>query len=119
MATRGFALTRLETYGDDCHVVTWAGLLNGDDGTPIEMGGYGNRSIQFLGTFGAGGNILLEGSNNGAAWFTLYDPQGNLISKAAADLERIDVLARFMRPRVSAGDGTTNLSALMFLARRP
>jgi len=117
MATRAATVTRIETYGDKAHVISWAGLLNGDDGAPIEMPGSADRSIQFQGTFGVGGTIVLEGSNNGTDYHPLTDPQGNDISKTAADLEAVTELTRFIRPRVSAGDGSTTLVATLLVKR--
>lgn len=118
MATRAATVTRIDKYKDDCHVITWSGLLNGDDGTPIEMPGSADRSIQFVGTFGAGGTIVFEGSNDGTNYATLADPQGNAISKTSAGIEAILEITRYVRPRVTAGDGTTNLVATL-LVRRP
>jgi len=118
MATRVPTVTRIPTYKDDCHVIQWSGLLNTDDGTPIEMPGSADRSIQITGTFGAGGTIVFEGSNDGTNYASLTDPQGNAISKTAAGIEAIAELTRYVRPRVTAGDGTTNLVATL-LVRRP
>lgn len=118
MATRPTAITKPDTYKDDVHYITWSGLLNGDDGAPLEMPGSNDRSVQFVGTFGVGGTIVLEGSNDGTNWRTLNDPNGNPISKTATDLEAVLELTRYVRPRVTAGDGTTNLSAIM-VVRRP
>jgi hypothetical protein len=117
MATRTHTVSRVQTYGDRAHVLSWAGLLNGDDGTPVEMPGSADRSIQFVGTFGAGGTIVLEGSNDGVNYVTLTDPQGNAISKTAAGIEAVLELTRFVRPRVTAGDGTTDLQAHLLVKR--
>lgn len=111
MATRAKSIATLQSLGDNVRVCSWTGLLNGDDGDPLEMPGWADRSIQFEGTFGAGGTIVLEGSNNGTNWHLLTDPQGNDISKTAADLEAVTELTRYVRPRVTAGDGATSLQA--------
>ena len=54
-------------------------------------------------------HIILDGTN----WQTLTDPQGNVISKTSASIEAITEATRFVRPRVSAGDGTTSLAVVM------
>lgn len=99
--------------------VTWTGLLNGDDGTAVPGAEWGDRSIYFVGTFGAGGTVILEGTNEEvpANWVQLADPQGTGISKTANGIEQVLEITRWVRPRVSAGDGTTNITAIM-LARR-
>jgi len=117
MATRTPTRTPVPGYGEDSVVIQWSGLLNGDDGSPIEMPGSADRSIQVSGTFGAGGTIILEGSNDGTNYVTLADPQGTAISKTAAAIEAVLELTRYIRPRVTAGDGTTNLVATLLVKR--
>lgn len=117
MATRTYTVDNVKTFKDDAHVITWSGLLNGDDGSPLAMPGSADRSIQFQGTFGAGGTVVFEGSNDGTNYQTLTDPQGNAISKTAAGIEAVEELTRFVRPRVTAGDGTTSLVASLLVKR--
>ncbi len=119
MATVAKAVTRITSYGDEAHVITWGPLTTANaDGEPVEMPGSADRSIQFQGTFGAGGTIRIEGSNDGVSWHPLTDPQGTDISKTVADLEAISELTRYIRPFVSAGDGTTSLTATLLVKRR-
>ena len=118
MATRTPTVTPVATFKDDVHIVQWTGLLNTDDGAPVEMPGSADRSIQFTGTFGVGGTVAFEGSNDGVNYASLTDPQGNAISKTASGIEAVAEVTRFVRPRVTAGDGTTNLVATL-LVRRP
>lgn len=117
MATLTYTVDNVKTFKDDAHVITWSGLLNGDNGSPLEMPGSADRSIQFQGTFGAGGTVVFEGSNDGTNYQTLTDPQGNAISKTAAGIEAVEELTRFVRPRVTAGDGTTSLVASLLVKR--
>ena len=117
MAVRSSSIVEIKTWRDHCHISTWTGLLNGDSGDPILMPGSSVRSIQFSGTFGAGGTIVLQGSNDNSNWFTLTDFQGNAISKTSAALENVEELTLYVRPNVTAGDGTTSLTAVMLLGR--
>jgi len=114
MATKSITITR-DTNSRNCWVVTWTGLANGDDGTPLRMPAASDRSWQVGGTFGAGGTVLCEGSNEGSNYVTLTDPQGNAISKTAAAIEQIEELTVYVRPRVSAGDGTTSINVTMLV----
>lgn len=104
-----------DAFPGESSLIAWTGLLNGDDGAPIQFGAFTDRSIQFVGTFGTGGTVVLEGSNDGVNYVTLTDPQGNNISKTSASIEAISEATRYVRPRVTAGDGTTNLAAHLFL----
>lgn len=110
MPTRTLTANRL---GDRTEIVTWAGLLNTDDGSPYERVDFPDRSVQVSGTFGTGGTVVIQGTNNGTAWHTLTDPQGNALSFTAAGLEQVQELTRQIRPLVTGGDGTTNLVVTM------
>jgi hypothetical protein len=109
--------TRDRTVGNNAHFLQWTPLLNGDSGAPFPMPGFADRSVQITGTFGAGGTVLIEGSNDGTNYATLTDPQGVALSKTAAALSEISQIVKFIRPRVSAGDGTTSITVTL-LARR-
>lgn len=117
MATVDAVINPIKTFRDHVHQIVWAALANGDSGAPMIMPGSNLRSIQVNGTFGSGGTILLEGSNDGTNYYTLTDPQGNAISKTAAGIEAIEEITIYVRPRVSAGDGTTSLTATLMLGR--
>jgi len=78
---------------------------------------WADYSVQFEGTFGTGGSITFEGSNDGTNYRALTDPQGNAITKTAAAIEQIEEAVRWVRPAVTAGDGTTALVATMFMRR--
>lgn len=118
MATIAYTASRLgQEYGGV--IVTWTGLtFTGlDDGTPFELVEFDDRSIQFTGTFGAGGTVIFEGSNDGTNWVTLNDPGNAAISKGSASLEQVLEITRFVRPRVTAGDGTTSINAILLVTR--
>lgn len=97
----------------------WTPLANGDDGNAFEGFQYSDISVQVLGTFGAGGTLLIEGTNEVTPtnWHTLNDPQGNALSITSAKIEQLLEVVRWIRPRVSAGDGTTSLTVNLFARR--
>ncbi len=95
----------------------WTGLLNGDDGSPIDWSTFADRSVQVTGTFGAGGSVRMEGSNDGVNYAALTDPQGNALDITGAKIEQLQEVTLYLRPRVTAGDGTTNL-AVTVIARK-
>lgn len=119
MTTR--AMTASIPAGDQmARKFAWSGLLNGDDGAAIgpDWAAFSDRSVQVTGTLGAGGTLVWEGSNDGTNWATLNTPAGTALSFTAAGLKQVLEGALYMRPRVTAGDGTTNLAVTVF-ARRP
>lgn len=124
MATRVPVVTPATPDDQSNHVAVWAGLLNGDDGTPIKMASSQDRCVQYTGVFGAGGSIQLEGSNDVVAvgafptnWFLLSTPQGTTGAKTAAGIVQIEEATLWVRPRVTAGDGTTSLQANLFMKK--
>lgn len=95
-------------------LVTWSGLLNGDTGAPVCLADFPDKSVQVKGTFGAGGSVSMEGSNDGGTtWAALHDPQGNALAQTAASVELIAEHTLLVRPNVTAGDGTTNLVVML------
>jgi hypothetical protein len=106
--------------------IIWTGLLNGDDGKPYVCPHRSDKCVQFKGTFGAGGTIILEGTNDqvfdtlgalqSVTYAQLTDPQGNNISKTAAAIEQVLENPNAIRPRVTAGDGTTALTCTAIIS---
>ena len=115
----------------DVHLTKWiwTGLLNGDDGAPLggataganyhrDHAVYGDRSVQITGTLGAGGTIVIEGSNDGGVtWATLNDAFGNALTLTALGIKQITECVGQIRPRVTAGDGTTNLNVYLWMRK--
>lgn len=120
MATINGTVTQM---GDGSIVkVKWETLTTTNDrGAPIPVAyaAWADRSIQIFGTFGAGGTIVWQGSNDGGTtWATLADPNGNAISKTSAGIETVLELTELARPFISGGDGTTDLDVYCIM-RRP
>lgn len=91
---------------------SWTGLLNGDTGTVVAMQERVNfLSAQTVGTFGAGGSVSLQGSSDGTNWATMDDVSNTPIAMTASTkIWRIANPPKFLRPNVTAGDGTTSLT---------
>ena len=96
-------------------IVTWAALTNttSDVGAAVELPYAKKLTIQAFGTFGTGGNLRFQGSNDGTNWHALNDVTGTHINLTAAGLEAAVELPRYVRPIVTAGDGTTSLTCIL------
>lgn len=116
MATR--ALTIDDSAGKG-RSVRWTGLLNGDDGQSFDALDFSKVSVQVFGTFGIGGTLLVEGSNETTptTWATLDDTSSTALSFTAAKIEALLGAVRWIRVRVSAGDGTTSLTVWVWALR--
>lgn len=97
------------------HVITWAGMRVGDDGKPQEMTDYADRSVQVFGTYGVGGAVRLEGSNDGAHWAVLSDPQGNELLLGEDSVRMVAEITRYVRPVIPSGDAATALTVALLV----
>ena len=108
----------LADWNAEIQRIRWLAMANGDTGAAIELGNYQDRSIQITGTFGAGGSVSLQGSNDGGTtWATLTDPAGNALTFTSAGLKQVLQITHKVRMTVTAGDGTTSLNAYLFMRK--
>lgn len=102
--------------------IDWAGCLNGDTGNPVNVEGAKALTVLLAagGTLGLAGNCRWEGSIDGVNFFTMNSEIG-----IPAVVNQIALLAptmmkerpRFVRPNISAGDGTTSLVPQLIIGR--
>lgn len=125
--------------GRDGIVASWtftgAGPLNGNPvGSPSPgagssgvgfVAGYADKTFQCSGTFGVGATVTIQGSNDGANWFTLTTPSGipgalgtpagaTFTTASGGGIEQVTEACQFYRPALAGGDGTTALTVAMF-----
>ena len=98
-------------------LVTWTALLNGDTGAPVELPDYADQTVTFQETFSVGGSVTLQGSNDGVTYYSLHDPQGGALTATAGGVEVVIETPRFIRPSVTAGDGSTSIEVNIFARR--
>jgi hypothetical protein len=96
---------------------SWLAVANGDQGAPVELPNLVDLTVVIDGTFGAAGSCTFEGSLDGSTYYALTDPQGNAITKTTAAMEAVTETPRYVRPSVTAGDGSTAINVRL-LARR-
>lgn len=118
MAIRALKRIRSEWDGR-VMLYQWTGLLKSSDdvGEPLVLPQYSDKTIHVTGTGGTGGAVTIEGSNelDSANWAALNDPQGSVLAMAVDTIEAILENAYRIRPRVTAGDGTTNLTVTVLV----
>ncbi len=111
-----FSKIRGPAGGIDAVVTTWTPLAAaGDVGQPLARIDLADRSVQVAGTF-AGATIVVEGSNDGANYFTLSNPAGTPLSFTSAGLMQVNQPTAWVRPRVTLGSGAS--LAVTLAARR-
>lgn len=118
MATK--TKTSDKSLGSDAlEVITWATLNNGDVGEAYLYKDVAfEKTVQVDGTFGTGGTLVFEGSNDGTNWVTMKDNSGTALSVTNTFVRNVFDAPIYYRPRVSAGDGTTNLRCILVLRKQ-
>lgn len=96
----------------DVAITTWSGMQANDDGEPVRLAVYSDRSIQIAGAFG-GASVTIGGSNDGVNYHALTDAAGQPLTLTAGALKSVIELPVWIKPRVFGGDGTTNLTVVL------
>jgi hypothetical protein len=112
MATRSSVTTFPFETSLDVAVTTWTGLLSDDDGAPVRLAVYSDRSVQVTGNFG-GASVTIGGSNDGETYHALSDLSGEPLTLTAGALKQVVELPVFIKPRVFGGDGSTNIKVIL------
>jgi hypothetical protein len=93
------------------HLVTWSAIPNGQQGIGWSIGPFwATLTAQLTGTLGAGGSVTMEGSMDNTNWGSLHQAGGTVATLTALGLVSIVELPLYIRPNVTAGDGTTALT---------
>jgi len=102
MAVQTYAGTKVIGFAERATLFTWAALLTGNTGAPVEKPTFSDRSVQVAGTFG-GATCTIQGSNNGADWVTLTDPAGVALTFTSTGLKQILQVTKYIRPSITGG----------------
>lgn len=96
------------------HEKTWTPMtFSGTDvGTPLDAVALPTKTCHVSGTPGSGGAVTIEGSNDNTNWSTLKDMTGTALVIGVGVFSILDN-PRYIRPRVTGGDGTTSLSVVI------
>lgn len=106
--------TNAPTKTSVAFVAQWEHITGSDVGAPLMGAQYTDKSVQVVGNFGAG-TLEFQGSNNGVDWAVLTDPQGNNLNFTQPKIELVSEATVYVRPVVSGGDGTTDLSVYLMM----
>lgn len=100
--------------------IVWSGLSVDDTGSPLQFAGHADKTVHVFGTWD-GASVIFEGSNdprvetdpNNAAWATMNDPQAIAFQRSSDFIDMVVENPRYMRPRVSGGGGSTNITIIL------
>jgi hypothetical protein len=99
-------ITQLDDRDGSVLKYEWT-LTGTDDGAPIPMTQWADRTVHMTGTWG-GGTVVFEGGNQGVAgdYQTLTDVQTVAIIKTANSLEQVAEITEWARPRATVAVGS-------------
>lgn len=111
MSTKGFTIVTSKNLLKGDILGSW-NLKAGDTAVPLLCPRYSDKSVHIFGTFG-GASVTLQGTNDPAlaVYGNIYDSAGTDITQAAAGKPWVilpNVYA--IKPVITGGDGTTNLT---------
>lgn len=107
------------SVGPIAKTVAWGPMANGDVGQPIpaSLAPYAERTFQVAGTFGVGGTVAIEGTNDGVNYAALKDVNGSSVSITSAGIVEVSAPVIGIRPHVTGGDGSTALTVTACIRR--
>ena len=91
-------------------LIAWENLQVGDSGAGVTFSMCADRSVQVSGTFGVGGSLSIQGSNDGVNWYTLTGLTGHDLTFTTGGISMISEITQYIKPVITAGDGTTDLT---------
>lgn len=99
----------------DGNTVIWAAVPNGNQGDAVAED-WSEAFFQATGTFGVGGSVQIEGSNDNTNWVKL-SPAALTAAGLFAGLG-VTERPKYLRCNVTAGDGTTAITVTGFLKKQ-
>jgi hypothetical protein len=98
-------------------IYRWMGMADGDTGEPLYLSHSSDKTVQIYGTFGSGGSVTIQGSNNKASeeqtYATLHKIDLSALTYTAAGIDVIIDNPIAIRPSVTAGDENTSLNVIL------
>ena len=105
--------------GGNAYIYTWANILAGDTCTAVGGAEFADsspdRTVQVSGTFAATIDIQGALSDTNPIYAGLTDALGVAISKTAADISAITEMTTLVKPVLTGGDGTTNITVVLLV----
>jgi len=98
-------------------VLQWPAIPASTAGAPTPSQGlvpWRSASFQATGTWGSGGSVQIEGSNDGVNWYKL-SPAALTSAGVFASLGAQE-FPRYLRPNVTAGDVNTAITVTTYLS---
>lgn len=87
---------------DGGNPVKWETITEADVGQAVRKPARADVCVHVKGTFG-GGNVPIEGSNDGLTWVTLKDIGGTAMEFTAEDINTVRDNVEFIRPGSPTG----------------
>lgn len=87
---------------DGVAIAKWEGITENDAGKMIRMAAFPVKTVHVTGDFG-GGDVTLEGSNDGSNFETLLDCSGSPVTVNSAGIFRLQANPLYIQVTVATG----------------
>ena len=111
MAEINYSFTQLADHAK----LLWETIDGSDTGQPFDLQEYNDNTVTVTGTFDSN-TLTMQGSNDGANWFTLTDNNGLSVTFTAAGGAYIVPAPRYIRPSLGAG-ASSDIDVFVLLRR--
>lgn len=119
MAEKPYAILKTGREFEGVGLIKWAGLALNDTGVPFVFPSHADRSVRAQGVFGVAGACTIEASLEmvPTSYDTLNDPHDTPLVLQTSKIRAVLENATNIRPRVTAGDGTTALDVYLLMSK--
>ena len=107
------------TVSDFVRVAMWRNIPGDETCAPVELFDKEEFTIVTRGNFAAGGSVLLEGSNDGKAYFPLRDSSGYPIFRKRLSVQRVAGRPRYVRPSLIGASNAGAIDVHLIIQRPP
>lgn len=105
------------TVSEFVRVAMWRNLSSDKACVPIELSDNEELTIVTRGNFTGGGSVLLEGSNDGKAYFPLRDSSGYPVFRKRISVQRVAERPRYVRPSLIGAGNDSAIDVHLIMQR--
>jgi hypothetical protein len=118
MAIKPYKEIRTTWYAVGIQIFWWENLTNGDVGAPLKCPIYADKTVQAFGTWTGPATVAIEGTieETPANYIVLTDQAGSALDLTANSIKTLLQNPCWLRPNVTAGDGTTDVDVYLLLS---
>lgn len=107
------------TVSETVRIALWRNIPGDTTCVPVELFDDEELTIVTRGNFGLGGAVLLEGSNDGDAYFPIRDATGYPVFRKRVSVQLVAEKPRYVRPCVIGEDAAAAIDVHLIMRSGP